>query len=149
MFCGGRENEVLLLKIIFSSHQNKSSDVNKTYIDISNGQKYELLVVQKKIIPVNYSSFSDCTVKEDFYGHTFNLTNLHGKIDKKVKDTRIEINICGAGLLNSQCGPDAAICDGDKLVAKTSKETLSFSSGRLELSYEGKLESIYRRKFSL
>ena len=97
----------------------------------------------------NYSSFSDCTVKEDFYGHTFNLTNLHGKIDKKVKDTGIEINICGAGLLNSQCGTDAAICDGDKLVAKTSKETLSFSSGRLELSYEGKLESIYRRKFSL
>ena len=72
---------------------------------------------------------------------------MHGKIDKKVKDTGIEINICGEGLLNSQCGPDAAICDGDKLVAKTSKETLSFSSGRLELSYEGKLESIYRWNF--
>ena len=109
--------------------------------------RYQLLVVQKKIILVNYSSFSDCTVKEDFYGHTFNLTNLHGKIDKKVKDTGIEINICGEGLLNSQCGPDAAICDGDKLVAKTSIETLSFSSGRLELSYEGKLESIYRWNF--
>ena len=107
------------------------------------------LVADKNDIFVNYSTFLDCTVKEDFYGHTFNLTNLHGKIDKKVKDTGIELNICGAGLLNSQCGLDAAICDGDKLVAKTSKETLSFSSGRLELSYEGKLESIYREKFTL
>ena len=107
-----------------------------------------ILVVQKKIILVitTYSSSSDCTVKEDFYGHTFNLTNLHGNIDKKVKDTGIEINICGEGLLNSQCGPDAAICDGDKLVAKTSKETLSFSSGRLELSYEGKLSRIHLQK---
>ena len=32
----------LLLKIIFSSPKNKSSDVNKTYIDISNGQKFKL-----------------------------------------------------------------------------------------------------------
>ena len=31
-------------KIIFSSHQNELSDVNKTYINISNGQKFELLI---------------------------------------------------------------------------------------------------------
>ena len=30
-------------KISFSSPKNELSDVNKTYIDISNGQKFELL----------------------------------------------------------------------------------------------------------
>ena len=35
---------VLLLKIIFSSQQNELSDLNKTYFDISNGQKFELLM---------------------------------------------------------------------------------------------------------
>ena len=33
----------LLMKIFFSSPKYKLSDVNKAYIDISNGQKFELL----------------------------------------------------------------------------------------------------------
>ena len=32
----------LLIKIIVSFQKNKLSDVNKTYIDIRNGQKFEL-----------------------------------------------------------------------------------------------------------
>ena len=82
-------------------------------------------------------SANPCPTQVQYISNVFNLESLHGKSDKKVKDTDIDINICGAGLLKSQCGPDATICDGDKLVGKASKETLSFSSGRLELSYEG------------
>jgi hypothetical protein len=39
---GGQENDFLLLKIIFLSHQNEFSDVKMTYNDISN-QKYSRL----------------------------------------------------------------------------------------------------------
>ena len=39
---GGPENDFQSWKIIFSSPQNKLSDVNKTSIDISNRQKFEL-----------------------------------------------------------------------------------------------------------
>jgi hypothetical protein len=38
--CGDEKIISSLLKIIFSSPKNKSSDVNKTYINISNGQNY-------------------------------------------------------------------------------------------------------------
>ena len=44
LFWGDEKNWFQKLKkIIFSSHQNELSDLNKTYIDISNGQKFELL----------------------------------------------------------------------------------------------------------
>jgi hypothetical protein len=43
LFWGGQENYSLLLKIIFSSPQNKLSDVNTTYS--GNGQKFELSII--------------------------------------------------------------------------------------------------------
>ena len=39
--------------MIFSSPQNKLSDVNKTYIDISNGQKFELLIQYSLYVDLN------------------------------------------------------------------------------------------------
>ena len=41
---------ILLLKIIFSSTKNyfKLSDINKTYLDIYNGQKFELKLSHSK-----------------------------------------------------------------------------------------------------
>ena len=38
----GMKKSFLALKVILSSTKNKILDVNKTYIDISNGQKFEL-----------------------------------------------------------------------------------------------------------
>ena len=38
-------NQVLLLKIVFSPHQNKLSDVNKTYIIINIGQKFKVIKI--------------------------------------------------------------------------------------------------------
>ena len=40
-----KKTDFLLLKILFSSPYNKISDINKTYIHISNGQKFELSVL--------------------------------------------------------------------------------------------------------
>ena len=40
----GRENAFLLLKIIFSSPKNELSDVNRAFINIGNGQKFELSI---------------------------------------------------------------------------------------------------------
>ena len=40
---GRQEHDFLFLKIIFSSQKNKLSDINKTYINIGLGQKFELL----------------------------------------------------------------------------------------------------------
>jgi hypothetical protein len=39
----------LLLKIIFSSLKTKLSDVNKTYINVSNEQKFELKLKKKTV----------------------------------------------------------------------------------------------------
>ena len=38
-------NQVLLMKIVFSPHQNKLSDVNKTYIIINIGQKFKVIKI--------------------------------------------------------------------------------------------------------
>ena len=38
-------SQVLLLKIVFSPHQNKLSDVNKTYIIINIGQKFKVIKI--------------------------------------------------------------------------------------------------------
>ena len=38
-------NQVLLLKIVFSPHQNKVSDVNKTYIIINIVQKFKVIKI--------------------------------------------------------------------------------------------------------
>jgi hypothetical protein len=55
---GGRENDVLFLKKKFSAPQNEQSDVNKTYIDITNALQWaEVLAVY----PLNWqieNSFS-------------------------------------------------------------------------------------------
>ena len=40
----GTRNDFLQLKINFLSPQNELSDINKTYIDIGNGQMFELLI---------------------------------------------------------------------------------------------------------
>ena len=40
------KNEILLLKKNFSSPQHELSDINKTSIDIGNGQKLELKVIR-------------------------------------------------------------------------------------------------------
>ena len=41
-FLGGLESDFQKKKVIFSSPENKLSDISKTYIDITNGQKFEL-----------------------------------------------------------------------------------------------------------
>ena len=42
LFFWDKKKIFLLLKVIFLSQKNELSDVNKAYINISNGQKFEL-----------------------------------------------------------------------------------------------------------
>ena len=75
-----------------------------------------------------------CTVKDDFFGHTFDLSPLHQVQDRKVGG--YSINICG-GLQSSSCGSGASICYEDKLIGLSSSEKLHFSDGELFLEYQG------------
>ena len=67
-------------KIIFLSQTNKLSDVNKTYIDISNGQKFELyiylsLFCTERMYNVHGWFHSFLFFSEWFYG-SFGFNNL-------------------------------------------------------------------------
>ena len=42
-------NEKSCIRIIFLSLQNELSDANKTYIDVSNGQKFDLVLLKMKL----------------------------------------------------------------------------------------------------
>ena len=42
-FFGGREKDLLVLKIIYLSPKDKLSGANKAYIDIGKGQEFQLL----------------------------------------------------------------------------------------------------------
>ena len=58
LFLGDEKMIFLLLKMIFSSPKNKLSAVNKTYIDISTGQKFELKLPNTYLWSMDYSSLS-------------------------------------------------------------------------------------------
>ena len=54
------------------------------------------------------SEAKGCTVKDDYFGHTFNLSGLHKKEqDYRVKD--FAVNVCGE-LNKSGCKTGASIC---------------------------------------
>jgi len=63
-FFGRQENDFLLL-IILSSSQNELSDVNKTYINISNGQKFELLVCKRQ------DYFKQKRIENDYFSNKY------------------------------------------------------------------------------
>ena len=63
-FFGRQENDFLLL-IILSSSQNELSDVNKTYINISNGQKFQLLVCKRQ------DYFKQKRIENDYFSNKY------------------------------------------------------------------------------
>ena len=56
------------------------------------------------------SNATKCIIRDDFFGHTFDLTGLHNKERdyNSIKD--ININICGGGLNESGCKKGSTIC---------------------------------------
>lgn len=77
-----------------------------------------------------------CTVRDNFFGHTFNISGLYSP-RSDIKVGNFTVNVCG-GLKSDACGKDAAICMGPgKTVASASSEVLSYNDGKMTLSYEG------------
>jgi hypothetical protein len=87
--------------------------------------------------PKSVAHTAGCSVRDDYFGHTFNISSLHksGK-DITTSDGGFAINICG-GLKDSSCGQDATICQHGKTLASSSSESLTYDDGQLSLSYEG------------
>lgn len=78
-----------------------------------------------------------CSVKDKHFGHTFNLTELRKPENYKVSDN-LKLNVCSfKGLIgNGSCAPNAAICDGSKVIGWAKTEELHFS-GQVQLTYQG------------
>ena len=79
----------------------------------------------------------NCKVKDNFYGHTFDLSPLH-QAEKDLQIGNFTLNICGrSGLLTKSCGLDVSICYEDKPIGLKTSEKLIFADGELHLEYEG------------
>lgn len=94
---------------------------------------------------VDYKS-KGCIVKDDFFGHVFNVTELHQN-DQDFHIEDIDLNVCG-GLIHSKCGPEAVLCHNDKLIGTKKSEKIEFTvTGQIELTYSGQ-KCNDRRNFS-
>ena len=68
------------MKIIFSFYQNELSDVNKTYIDISNiryWQKFELIFFYIFFLPIDFE-LNTCLLQFEYKYHNFGLLSFVG-----------------------------------------------------------------------
>ena len=75
-----------------------------------------------------------CKVRDDFYGHTFDLSPLH-QAEKDIQIGNFSLNICGPG--SGSCGSGASICYGAINIGLKASEKLVFTDGELHLEYEG------------
>ena len=73
-----------------------------------------------------------CIVKDDFFGHNFDLSEIHGAVDHTI-DEEIKINPCG-GLKDNK---KVSISIQDHIIGWSSTEKLTYADGSLKLSYQG------------
>ena len=117
-------------QIIFRCDENSG---NPMVMDILDNCTYIFEWKTSHACPQIADESKSCQVKDDFFGHTFDLSPLKGQ-DHKIGD--FSISICGA-LETSACGSGASICYKNKNIGLKSSEKLHFSEGELFLEYQG------------